>query len=951
MHLLIDLQSCQSGSRLGGIGRYSLELAKAMARRSDGIRFSLLLSDRGSAGEFAVRREFRDLLPQSEIHVFPAPRNCRYIHDGGVLARDAEIIRNRFIADLKPDVVHLSSLIEGLTEDIVTSIDADSPWLSAVTVYDLIPLKQPDKYLSDPTVRSHYFDKVSQFRNADVLLGISDFSTREILDHIGKFDGIAKNILGGIDPIFRPNPEARQQYAQKFTGMGITRRFVMYTASFDNRKNQKGLIEAFAKLPWKLRKDYQLVLVGNGWPGVYNELKDFGGKLGLRDDSIVFPGHVSDEDLAALYSLAELFVFPSLWEGLGMPVLEAMASGTPCIGSNTTSVPEVLGMAEASFDPTNSAEISALMERSLTDTAFRQKLTRHAATHSATMNWDASAAKALDGIKEAKEKSGKKRGKKGYALTRPATSELADLELLSIAEAKRQLLADQAEAAEQMKIGWLTTWDKRCGIASYSRNILDNFPFDATVLRQNGQGGERFELARKISTIRSWDEGKNAALDEVAEAVEKLRLTDLVIQFNYGLFNFDELNRLIVTLFETGVNCHIVLHSTFDPLEEQGHRLAELAEGLRSCARVFVHSDRDVERLATLGVSENVRVIPLGIRRLEAVEGTRPKRKKAAPLTIGSYGFFLPHKGLIELIKATRILRDGGENVRLKLVNACYGDSGGVSQGLIDEARQLVETLSLGDAVEFHTDYASDEASAALLADCDLIAFPYQQTGESASAAIRMPLAIGKPILTTPLSIFDDLKELVFQADGCSPSDIADAIKRLGGDIRAGSGDVPAILNRMEKRVAAHDFRAIAIYLAREIATCSLCTRTVERFTAAKSRLLTRDATWAGDRWVSTNPGLMLFGPHIALEPGIYALVLDYRSLETTANDPPSVTITADNSATTLLEFNLDEQPRGATAIRHFHIDRPRNAVEVLIRSGNSAIVEVFGYNIVQYET
>ena len=947
MHLLVDLQSCQSGSRLGGIGRYSLELAKAMARQWQGSRFSVLLNDRFGSAEASVRRHFKDLLPQSDIHVFPAPRNCRYIHDGGVLASDAAVIRNEFIQQMKPDAVHISSLIEGLTEDVVTSIEPDSPWLNAVTVYDLIPLKQPEKYLGDATVRAHYFEKVAQFAHADVLLGISDFSTAEIIDHIGDFGGVAKSILGGIDPRFQPNPDVQKQFGAEFSRLGITRPFLLYTASFDARKNQKGLIEAFARLPRKIRNGYQLVLVGNGWPGVYNELADFGRSAGLADDSLVFPGHISDELLAALYCAAELFVFPSLWEGLGMPVLEAMASGTPSIGSNTTSVPEVLGLKEASFDQNDPSEIAALMKRALTDTNFNGQLRDHAAAHSAVITWEASAKKAIAAIEDA---AGRKRGKsRQFALQSPATSELDDLEALSLAEAKRRLANDPAAIGEHVNLGWLTTWDKRCGIASYSMNLIDFIPYDVTVLRQSARGTEKFQTERKVSTVRSWDEGKSASLHQAREAVRKLGMTDVIVQFNYGLFNFEALAGFITDLVADGVNAHIALHSTVDPLDEPGHRLSELADALRACGRVYVHSDHDIERLAKLGVKENVRTIPLGIRRI-STKGSKAASGKKAPLTVGSYGFFLPHKGLLELIEAVGILRNSGNPVRLKLVNACYGDSGGVSQGLIDEAQELVAKSNLQDLVEFHTGYESDQDSAALLAECDLIAFPYQQTGESASAAIRMPLAIGKPILTTPLAIFDDLKELVFKSKGCTPEDLAEAIKDVGGRIRSGDEEVKARLDRTARRVAAHDYRGVAEYLAHDLATYSLCVRSSEKFAASQSNVLVKDSTWTGDRWVSTYPGLMMFGPHISLEPGIYSVTIDYRSIRDYGDDRPTVTVTADNSATILSEFGLDQQAARGPATHYFHVSNQREAVEILIRSGNPAAVEIFGYTLAKRE-
>lgn len=950
MHLLIDLQSCQSGSRLGGIGRYSLDLAKATARHFTGDRLSILLNDKNPSGEFTVRSEFKDLIPQCDIHIFPQPENCRYIHDDGILASDAALIRNRYILDLDPDVVHVSSLLEGFQEDITTTIDAASPWVNAVTVYDLIPLKQPERYLQDERARTHYLEKVSQFANADVLLGISDFSTREILQELPDFKGVARNILGGIDSRFSPNPKASAQYEDAFLAMGIDRPFILYTASFDLRKNQKGLIEAFSKLPAKLRTTHQLVLVGNGWPQMYCDLRDHARSLGISDGTLVFPGHVSDEILAAFYASCELFVFASLWEGLGMPVLEAMASGVPCIGSNTTSVPEVLGLAEASFDPTNSSEMASLITRVLTDQTFRERLRTHALNHSAKFSWDASAVAALDAIGLATQdrpREPKRSRKQLYALKKPVTTDVADLNELSIAEAKRRL-ADYKRFSKSIKVGWLTTWEKRCGIATYSRNFIEHFPLPVTILRQQSPGGESFDVGREILTVACWDESKDASLNEVYKALEDLDLTDLVIQFNYGFFNFDQLNSLLAELARRCVNVHIMMHSTSDAFDLPGHRLVELTDGLRACANVLVHSVHDVNRLAVLGVTQNVLLMPLGIRRVDVDSGIAADGQRPNELVVGSYGFFLPTKGLLELINAVRILVDQGVSVRLKLVNACYEDPRGISKRLIQEARDLVATLDIVSHVEFHTEYMTDEDSAALLSTCDIIAFPYQGTGESASAAIRMALAIGRPILTTPLPIFDDVRDLVFQTDGCAPADIALAISRLGAELKAKSDTVQNVVERMRKRASVHDYRKLSCYLARQVAAHSLCRREVLKFTASSSNVRAGQSEWIGDRWVAHSPGTMLHGPYIQLDPGVYAIYLDYSLSESAAGELPTVIVTANNGATGLLKFQLPPQPEIGMEVKHFHVDRFQANVEVLVQSGTPSRVQILGYEIVR---
>jgi hypothetical protein len=177
---------------------------------------------------------------------------------------------------------------------------------------------------------------------------------------------------------------------------GILRKFLMYTASFDARKNQTGLVSAFAQLPSHLRKEYQLVFVGNGSADAVLKLRQSAEDLGLGRDEVLILGHVTDQDLVALYNLCHLFVLPSLSEGFGLPALEAMSCGTATIGSNLTSIPEVIGWSDAMFDPTNPASIAKIIYRALTDDGFLQALRDRGLEQAKKFSWKMSAERALD---------------------------------------------------------------------------------------------------------------------------------------------------------------------------------------------------------------------------------------------------------------------------------------------------------------------------------------------------------------------------------------------------------------------------------------------------------------------------------------------------------------------------------------------------------------------------
>lgn len=177
---------------------------------------------------------------------------------------------------------------------------------------------------------------------------------------------------------------------------GITRKMIMYApGGFDSRKNIDGLITAYSLLPAELRNDHQLVIVSKLRDAARRQLEQLGKRAGLAANELVLTGYVEDEDLISLYTEATLFVFPSKHEGFGLPALEAMACGAPVIGSNSTSIPEVIGLAEALFDPLSPQSIMEKMAHALRDESFRQQLRLHGLNQVRKFSWEECAQRAL----------------------------------------------------------------------------------------------------------------------------------------------------------------------------------------------------------------------------------------------------------------------------------------------------------------------------------------------------------------------------------------------------------------------------------------------------------------------------------------------------------------------------------------------------------------------------
>lgn len=179
---------------------------------------------------------------------------------------------------------------------------------------------------------------------------------------------------------------------------GLGRRVVMYTGGIDGRKNIEALIRAFALLPPATRQDCTLAIVCSATEGQKGVLMEVGRECGLAEGELCVTGFVPEHDLIALYSSCTLFVFPSLHEGFGLPALEAMACGAAVIGSDRSSIPEVIGDPRALFDPTDEHAIAAMMQQALDDPGFMDWLRSRAAGQAARFSWRNTAERALDAL-------------------------------------------------------------------------------------------------------------------------------------------------------------------------------------------------------------------------------------------------------------------------------------------------------------------------------------------------------------------------------------------------------------------------------------------------------------------------------------------------------------------------------------------------------------------------
>jgi len=396
MRIVLDLQGCQSVSRFRGIGRYSLALAKAIVRNAGEHEIWIVLSNLFPDSIEEIRASFEGLLPSDRIATFSVPPLTPYQSGQDWRIRAAELIREYAIAELEPDLVHISSLFEGYVDTSMTSVKSfDQSILVAVTLYDLIPFLNPAKYLPDEGRRHHYYAKIDALKRADMLLAISDYCGAEAQRELGVPGSRITGISSAAADTFKRADLNEAEVRQLNSRFGISRPFVMTTGIVEPRKNLDGLIIAYAKLPAEIRRKHQLFIVCQPTEIDRTRLNELAGKHDMEADELVLANYVSDRDLIALYSQCYLFVFPSLHEGFGLPALEAMACGAAVIGSATTSVPEVIGREDALFNPLDLDQMAEMMRRALTDDAYWHSLRESSPERVSKFSWDATGRKAL----------------------------------------------------------------------------------------------------------------------------------------------------------------------------------------------------------------------------------------------------------------------------------------------------------------------------------------------------------------------------------------------------------------------------------------------------------------------------------------------------------------------------------------------------------------------------
>jgi glycosyltransferase involved in cell wall biosynthesis len=374
MHIGIDAHAI--GAQQAGNETYIGNLIKSLAEVDSDNRYTLYLANAEAAARW--RAEFTRRYPNFEVRLLPPPTPLVRVP----VALELEL-------RLRPvDVLHVQ-----FTAPLFCPVPV------IATIHDLAFEHMPETFTRRGSLQLKFTVRRTAKRAARIAT-VSEYSRQDLIRTYKLPPEKVVVTHNGIGPIFSPQPASRDEAQKLRHRFGIERDFILAVGSLQPRKNLVRLIRAYAKL--RSRKDgfhHQLVIVGRKlW--LSNEIFAEAKRQEWARD-IILTGYVSDEDLPAFYRAASAFVYPSLFEGFGIPPLEAMACGTPVVTSNTSSLPEVAGDAALLIDPYDEQSLANALLRIVNDEELRALLRENGFVQSKKFTWRNAAEKTLQLYREA----------------------------------------------------------------------------------------------------------------------------------------------------------------------------------------------------------------------------------------------------------------------------------------------------------------------------------------------------------------------------------------------------------------------------------------------------------------------------------------------------------------------------------------------------------------------
>ncbi|MDN4523620.1 glycosyltransferase family 4 protein [Fictibacillus fluitans] len=341
-----------------GIGRFSRELLHALYKRPSSY----------------------DFLP--------------YTPDPSVTALEARKDLESFLASQKVGIYHIQAPF-----DYYMFPEMSREWFGdvkvSVMVHDIIPFLYPQYFLFSDEWKENYKKMMRFVSESDLILANSEYTKQDLIKHFNIDPSLINVIAAGVSLSFKKTDPKR--IPNKY---GITKPYLLYAGGGEIQKNVPSIIKAFGQIKENLKQEHQLVIAGDLSNAFILMFQMEARKAGVCP---IFTGYVPEGDYLSLLSGASAFVFPSLYEGFGLPVLEAMACEVPVITSNVSSLPEVAGDAALLVNPLSISDISSAMLRILNNEKISQLLIEKGKTQVQKFSWEKSADRMILALGRLKE--------------------------------------------------------------------------------------------------------------------------------------------------------------------------------------------------------------------------------------------------------------------------------------------------------------------------------------------------------------------------------------------------------------------------------------------------------------------------------------------------------------------------------------------------------------------
>jgi len=359
-------------SPLTGIGQYTYHLAQGL-RDMPGVELDIFY---GSGWSKDIRSSAPPRVATLKTLV------TRHIPNSYAVARFVRQYRfNAGMREQRSDVYHEPNFL---------AFKSRSP--AVITVHDLSWIRYPESHPVDRVRSMNQFFEPA-LKRASLILTDSVFVKNELIDVFGMRPEMIVPVLLGVEPLFRPQTAEATHAVLEAHGL-VHGQYVLAVGTLEPRKNLKTALEAFAMLPAEIRRRFPMIIVGmKGW-----HTSDLEKQLApmVASGEVRLLGYVSREDLATIIAGALTLVYPSIYEGFGLPPLEAMACGVPVITSDIASLPEVVGDTGMLVHPHDREAIRDAILRMAEDPAFRQDLSQRSLARSAQFTWERCVAQTVD---------------------------------------------------------------------------------------------------------------------------------------------------------------------------------------------------------------------------------------------------------------------------------------------------------------------------------------------------------------------------------------------------------------------------------------------------------------------------------------------------------------------------------------------------------------------------